>query len=121
VPQQALAEREGVALLVGRGLVLVDHLRLDLALLVLGEERVVDHVAVVADDVGGGPDRIEDFQIRMHHCAQGRLGKRGRGRRRNRNAGRTCGSKNDFFEHVHFLTSTGSISLPRPGKPGPDR
>jgi hypothetical protein len=34
-----------------------DHLRLDLALRVEGEQRVVDHVAVVADDVGGGPDR----------------------------------------------------------------
>ena len=66
-----------IALAVGRDVVLLDHLRLDRALLVLREQRVIDHVAVVADDVGGGPDRIEDLQVRMHHRAQGRLGKAG--------------------------------------------
>jgi hypothetical protein len=70
VPEQAIAKREGVRELVGRRLVLVDHLRLDLALLVGREQRVVDHVAVVADDVGGRPDRIQDFQIRVHHGSQ---------------------------------------------------
>src|SRR5262249_12027886 len=54
-----------------------------------------------ADDVGGRPDRIEDLQIRMHHRAQGGLGRRGR--RRNRKAGRACGGKNGVSEHVHFL------------------
>ena len=36
----------------------------------VAEQRVVDHVAVVADDVGGGPDRIEDLEVRVHHGPQ---------------------------------------------------
>ena len=43
--------------------VLVDHLRLDLEVGVGGEQRVPDHVAVVARDVGGRPDRVEDLEI----------------------------------------------------------
>src|SRR5204863_469332 len=46
------------------------HLRPDLVLLVGGEQRVVDHVAVVAAHVRGGPDRIEDRQVRVRHDAQ---------------------------------------------------
>ena len=65
------------------------------------EQRVVDHVAVVAGDIGRRPDRIEDLQIRMHHDAQGRLGHGGR--RRNRKARCTSGSKNDISEHFHFF------------------
>jgi hypothetical protein len=41
------AKRKGVRELLGRHLVLVDHLRLDLALLVGREQRVVDHGAAV--------------------------------------------------------------------------
>ena len=73
VPGKAVAQREGVGELVGRDVVLVDHLRLDLALLVHGEERVVDHVAVVARDVGGGPDRIDDLDVGVHHRLEGGL------------------------------------------------
>src|SRR5262249_54493580 len=40
---------------------------------------------------------------RMHHCAQGRLGKSRRCR--SRKAGGTGGSKNGVSEHVHFFTS----------------
>src|SRR5262249_48088473 len=40
------------------------------ALLVHGEQGVVDHVAVVAADVGGGPDRIDDLEVRVHDRAQ---------------------------------------------------
>ena len=64
---QAVAQREGVGELVVAELALVDHLRLDLELRVDREQRVVDHVAVVAGDVGRGRDRIEDAQIRLRH------------------------------------------------------
>src|SRR6185369_9693246 len=70
VPDEAVAQREGVGELIGRDLVLVDHLRLDLAVGVGGKQRVVDHIAVVADDVGGGPDRIDDLEVRVHHGPQ---------------------------------------------------
>ena len=42
------------------------------------EQRVVDHVAVVADDVGRGPDRIEDLEIGMVDDPERRLGLRRR-------------------------------------------
>ena len=70
---QAVAQREGPGELVGRDGPGVDHLRLDLEVSVQRKQRVVDHVAVVADDEGRGPDRIEDLQVRMHDHAQ-RLG-----------------------------------------------
>ncbi len=70
VPQKSVAQRERVGETVGRDLPLLRHLRLDFALLVLCEQRVVDHVAVVADDVGGRPDRVEDLQVRVHVDAQ---------------------------------------------------
>src|SRR5204863_9901303 len=58
-------------------LILVHHLRLDLALGIHREQRVVDHVAVVADDGGGGPDRIDDLEVRVQNHAQRGLGRRG--------------------------------------------
>ena len=78
VPHEAVAQRERVRELVLADLVLVHHLRLDLALGVHGEERVVDHVAVIAHDVGGRPDRIDDLEIRVQDHAQRRLGADGR-------------------------------------------
>ena len=71
VPFEAVAQREGPGELVGRDVVLVDHLRLHVELLVHGEQRVPHHVAVVALDVGGGPDRIEDLHVRMHDDLEG--------------------------------------------------
>ena len=84
VPFQAVAQGEGVGELVGGDLGRVDHLRLDLALGVGGEQRVVDHVAVVADDEGGVPDRIDDLQVGVHDDAQHRLrlDRNGRGQQR---------------------------------------
>jgi hypothetical protein len=61
MPHQPVAQRHRPGQLVVRQLVGVDHLRLDFALVVHAEERVVDHVAMVADDVGRGPDRVEDL------------------------------------------------------------
>ena len=78
MPQQSVAQGEGVAFTIRRGFVLLHHLRLDLALFILREQRVVDHVTVVADDVGRGPDRIQDLQIRVHDDTQRGLGKRRR-------------------------------------------
>ena len=72
VELEPVAQREGPGELVGRDVPLVDHLRLDLQVVVEREQRVVDHVAVVAHDEGRGPDRIEDLEVRVHDHAQGR-------------------------------------------------
>ena len=37
------------------------------------EQHVVDHVAVVAHDVRGGPDRIEDLEVGVVDDAECRL------------------------------------------------
>ncbi len=60
---EPVAQRKGVGELVARELPLVHHLRLDLEFGVGREQRVVHHVAVVARDVGGGRDRIQDAQV----------------------------------------------------------
>ncbi len=70
VPFEAVAQLEGPGELVIAHRPALDHLRLGLELVVEREQRVVDQVAVVAHDVGGGPDRIEDFQIRVHDHPQ---------------------------------------------------
>ena len=50
--------------------VLADHLRVLGKLSVAGEQRVEDHIAVIADDVGGGPERVEHAQIGLRNKAQ---------------------------------------------------
>jgi hypothetical protein len=65
VELQAVAQREGVREAVLAHLVLVHHLGLDLELRIDGEQRVVDHVAMVARDVRGGGNGIQDAQIRL--------------------------------------------------------
>ena len=80
VPFQPVAQLEGPGQAVVAGRPAVDHLRLDLELLVHGEQRVVEHVAVIARDVGAAPDRIEHLHVGMHDDAQ-RL-RRGDGRQR---------------------------------------
>ena len=69
MPGQATAQRQRVGELVCRNLVIGHHLWFDLTLRVSGKQGVVDHVAVVADDVGGGPDWVQDLHIRVHHRA----------------------------------------------------
>jgi hypothetical protein len=63
VPPEAVTQREGVlhAVLGDGGS--IDHLGLDSEILVGAEEGVVHEIAVVACDVGGRPDGIEDLQI----------------------------------------------------------
>ena len=97
---EPVAQREGVGQLVRRLVVFLDHLRLDLALLVHREERVVDHVAVVAGDVGRGPDRIDDLEVRMHDDAQRRL-RRGRERPHGGARGERDGCRRDLPTPVH--------------------
>src|SRR4051794_10282227 len=81
MPEQPVAQGELVSELVGAFVVFLDHLRLDLALAVHGEERVVDHVAVVAGDVGSGPDRVDDLEVGMHDRFEGLLRSGGADRR----------------------------------------
>src|SRR5262249_18479864 len=66
--------------LVGADVVAVHHLRANLAVRVGGEERVVDHVAVIARDVAAAPDRVQDLEVGGHDNAQGGL-REGVGRR----------------------------------------
>ena len=78
VELQAVAQRERIGLLVVGDAPLVDHLRLDVAIVVQSEQRVVDQQTVVAGHVGGGPDRIEDLEIAVQHGAnRARLGRCG--------------------------------------------
>src|SRR5207302_2786526 len=65
VPAEAVAQRERPPEAPGGVAPGLHHLRLDPELLVGAEERVVDQVAVVARDVGGRPDGVEDLQIRL--------------------------------------------------------
>ena len=76
VPIEPLAELDGVGLAVlahGGGL---RHLRMDLELLVRGEEGVPDHVAVVAADVGRRPDRVDVLEVRVDHRLETRCCRR---------------------------------------------
>ena len=90
VPFEAVAQGEGVGEPVGAQRPSVSTIcGCGCELLVHREQRVPHHVAVVAHDVGGGPDRIEDLEVRMHHrldrlglAAPGEADGEGRRRRR---------------------------------------
>ena len=114
---QAVAQHEGVSLAVGRGLPLVDHLRLGLEVFVHREQRVVDHVAVVAADVGGGPDRIDVLQVGMRDDAQhraARLAEAGLGEQRRRQRAADEGTTREFHESPPARRSgTGAAKLGR--------
>src|SRR5258705_1104387 len=103
MPLQAVAQRKGVALALSRGFVLLHHLRLDLALYILREQRVVGQVLGVASDVGRCPDRLEGLQIRVHDDAQRGLGQRRR--RHGHEAADASRSKNCFSERIHSFIS----------------
>jgi hypothetical protein len=70
VELQSVAQRERVGELVGADLVLADHLRLRIELLVVAEQRVVDQHRVDARDGLRGPDRIKRAHVGVHHGAQ---------------------------------------------------
>src|SRR5262249_35167000 len=63
VPLEAVTQRERPLHGLVRRRPLVDHLRLDLQILVGTEERVVDEIAVIASDVRRRPDRIEHLEV----------------------------------------------------------
>src|SRR6516165_5571885 len=71
VPSEPVTQREDVLHPFRRHGRPINHLRFYLKLLVHAEKRVVDEIAVVAHDVGGLPDGIEDFQIGLRHQAEG--------------------------------------------------
>ena len=77
-------------------------------LLVRAEQRVVHEIAVVARDVGGRPDRIEDLQIGLRHEAKGLPAVLGVDRRRaQRHGGSRRGRASDDLSatdaiHLHF-------------------
>src|SRR4029077_13051987 len=71
MPSQVVTQRERVLHAVWRHGGPSDHLRLYSKLLVRAEQGVVHEVTVVAGDVGGRPDRIDDLQIGLRHEAKG--------------------------------------------------
>ena len=77
VPLEAVAQHERPAELVGAAVVALDHLRLDLALLVHGEQHVEDVQAEGARDGRRDDMRIEDGDLRFEHHRH-RLGRRAR-------------------------------------------
>ena len=68
---EAVAQGETIEKLVRRDRVVGDHLRPRRELVVERKQGVEHHVAMVSRDVGRGPDRIEDAQIRLGDEAQG--------------------------------------------------
>jgi hypothetical protein len=85
---EALTQGEGERQVVVGERPALGHLRLDLALGILGTDLVEDHEGVVARDNGRGPDRVEAGEVglrddaqharrttlRAHHCGSGYAG-----------------------------------------------
>src|SRR5262252_911762 len=67
---EPVAQLELIGELVGRYGVLANHLRVRRELGIDREQRIEHHVAVVAGDVCGGPNRVENAQIRLRNKAQ---------------------------------------------------
>src|SRR3546814_15977916 len=64
------------------------HLRLRLQILVEREQRVVDHIAVVAGDIGRRPDRVDVLEIGVRNDLEGGFGRTPAGSRNERNGER---------------------------------
>jgi hypothetical protein len=112
VEAQSVTQHESPGLAVGRGLPLVDHLRLGLEVLVHRKQRVVDHVAVIAADIGGGPDRIDVLQVGVRNDAQGRaagLPEAGAGQERRRKRAADEGTTREM--HGTPPARTGAMSV----------
>ena len=78
VELESRAQLERPVEAVGALRVALDHLRLRHELAVQREQRVVDHVAVIAGDVVRRLNGVQDLEIRLRHEAQHRLRVRGR-------------------------------------------
>jgi hypothetical protein len=61
VPQQPVAQGESIGELVLADLITLEHLRLDLTVLIHRKQRVVDHVAMQTRDGRWRPNWIEDL------------------------------------------------------------
>ena len=70
VELQAFAQGDGAGPAVILEQVALGHLRMGAELVVHAIERVPDHVAMVADDVGGDRDRVQPAEIGLRHEAQ---------------------------------------------------
>ena len=66
---QSIAQRKGIDELVPADVVLADHLRLRIELLVVAEQRVVDEHPVDAGNRLRGPDRIERAHVGVQDSA----------------------------------------------------
>jgi hypothetical protein len=66
---EPIAQCKVVNQLVGRDAVIADHLRVRLEFGIEREERVEDHVGVIAGGIGGRPHWVEDAQIVPHDKA----------------------------------------------------
>ena len=106
---QALAQLEGPQPLVGALGPALHHLRLDLAVFVGAKEGVVDHVAVVAAHVGGGPDRVQHCEVAVRHHAQHFLLRQRSGRReKRRGRGGQCSQRgNRAAGEFHAVSPSG--------------
>ncbi len=71
------------------------------------EQRVVDEIAVMGRDQRGGPDRIDDLEVRMHDRPQHRLGGRRLGRRQPKNGEQR---QQDAAQTHHFFSTFHSAS-----------
>ena len=67
---QASAQGDGAGPAVILEQMTLGHLRMGAELVVHAIERVPDHVAMVADDVGGDRDRVQPAEIGLRHEAQ---------------------------------------------------
>jgi hypothetical protein len=70
VPSEAVAQGEYIPQAIGRYLGSINHLRFNLMVGIGAEKGVVDKIAVVARDIGGRPDGIENLQVSLCNEAQ---------------------------------------------------
>ena len=65
VPLQPGPQSKGVLQAIGADIPGVHHLRLRLEFIIEREQRVVDHIIVIARDIRCSPDRARIFQVRV--------------------------------------------------------
>src|SRR5262245_13171058 len=116
VPAQAVAQRECILHSVRGDGSPIDHLRSDLKALIRTEQGIINQIAVVARDVGGRPNRIEDFQIGVRHEAKGLTAWLGADRRRAKRQSCCSGTASDDLSATDAVHSR---TLPAPCAPRP--
>ena len=117
VEGQTRAQLESPGFAVFAGAVTLHHLRLDLALAVLREQGVVNHVAMVARHIGRGPNGIEHRQIGVGHEAKHLVGRHGVlrhgccGQQQDSTAQHQCFQKSSSHQLPFFFASYISSSI----------